>query len=64
MRFKIFSLLTEEIKQTKLSGEIEAGYEQFERDFKKEMKKSVDNATIQEIKNSKSWKKFISSLRD
>lgn len=64
MKLKVFSLLTEEIKRTKLSGEIEAGYERFERDFKKEMKKSVDNATIQEIKNSKSWKKFISSLRD
>lgn len=76
MNFKIYILLNEhfsgslnehensKIRVSKLSGEVEAGLEQFERNFKKETGKSTNRATLQEIKNSRAWKRFIRSLHD
>lgn len=62
MKFKVLMLLTE--APSKLSGEIEAAYEKFERDFKKETGKSVNQADIKTIKNSRAFKTMTKSLKD
>lgn len=63
MKLKVLGLLCEAgpIK-SKLGGEFEAAYAQFEIDFKKETGISASKADIKTIKNSRAFKKMTNYL--